>query len=101
MGILNKLFLIPIIVVVLFACWAVSANAEKIGYDMFPSKEGNYKTFKVFDDGIMYKTYLKGWGIEEVNILYNGTEYECQPDGYHYNQYLNPICVEIIMRSLP
>jgi len=36
-----------------------------------------------------------------INIVYNGTEYDCQPSGYHDNQYLNPMCVEIILRSLP
>jgi hypothetical protein len=64
----------------------------------------NNTKFKVFEDGVTYTAGDSG-GIFSphtyINIVYNGTEYDCQPSGYHNNQYLNPVCVEIILRSLP
>ena len=60
--------------------------------------------FKVFEDGVTYIAGDSGGMFEPhtyVNIIHEGVEYDCQPTGYHDNQYLNPVCVEIILRSLP
>jgi hypothetical protein len=68
--------------------------------------EGNIspKYFKVFPDGVTYVKYkgdIFGYTSSAIDIIYNGTTYDCQPIGYHENQYLNPVCVEIILRSIP
>ena len=63
------------------------------------------KYFKVFPNGVTYVTNNGAMGFwntdNHIDILYNGTTYDCQPTAYHENQYLSPICVEIILRSLP
>lgn len=99
--------LMVIVGIILFACIffyaytmlpQVYADSSKVLSSIFPEK-GGYKTFKVFDDGVMYKTSKSWMGTETIEIIYDGVTIDCEPDGYHMNQYLNPICVEIIMRT--
>lgn len=65
--------------------------------------EGN--TFKVFKDGLTYSEGCDGkpdvWH-RSCNILFEDKWYKCNPTSAGGSQaWLNPVCVEIIMRSLP
>jgi len=62
------------------------------------------ETFKVFDDGVTYIVEKKNawlYEVDGISIFHDGVEYDCTPNGYHNNQYLNPVCIEIILRSIP
>ncbi len=69
----------------------------------FPPIYADY-TFNVFDDGLTYSEGCDGesrmW-YKECAILYEDKWYRCNPNHGGSNSWINPVCVEIIMRSIP
>lgn len=68
---------------------------------IYAGEEDN--TFKIFDDGVTWvktphSSYF-GTQLYSNNILHEGKLYDCMPDDYHRNQYLDPTCIEIIVRT--
>lgn len=53
--------------------------------------------FKIFEDGVTYQIDERFGGDKYTYILHDGEKYDCIGLGYH----LTPMCVEIIMRSIP
>lgn len=66
-------------------------------YQLPESNASGVKDFKVFEDGVTYREDTKFGGDTYISIIHDDVEYDCIGLGYH----LSPICVEIIMRSLP
>ena len=102
---MNKLRIAYVIIFTLLISLAVSVATSYAGeyvrlYDL-TDEDG---TFKLYEDGVTWKiTEEHGflYDAPNISIIKHGLEFDCLPDGYHANQYLNPICVEIIMRSIP
>lgn len=93
-----------IMLLIIVGLFVFGATFAYVHFFVPPAYAGEDNTFKVFDDGITYIIENKnGWlyQIEGFKILHEGEIYDCTPDGYHLNQFLSPVCVEIIMRSLP
>ena len=69
-----------------------------------PAHGGEDDTVKVFEDGVTYVIYEdERWGTiyRDYSIMHEGVEYECNADTHVRASYINPQCIEIIMRSMP
>jgi hypothetical protein len=60
----------------------------------------NEEGVRLFDDGVVYIIDTHWSGLTTVNILHEGEEINCV-SGATMRGSLNPMCVEIIMRSIP
>ena len=57
--------------------------------------------FKLFDDGVTYMVKSEGflYKVTGVYLVVDDELYDCVPNGYHTNQFMNPLCFEIILRN--
>ncbi len=60
------------------------------------------KELQLFDDGVTYMVKNDGGGIiyivQDVYVVIDDNLIDCVPDGWHKNQYMTPLCLEIILR---
>lgn len=98
------LIVVGLVLFTIMFLWALGSEPAYAGKNTIQNLVGEDGTYKIFEDGVTYKVKSEGnwlYEADDINIIYDGVEYDCVPDGYHSNQFLSPLCVEIIMRSIP
>ncbi len=84
-----------IMLLIIVGLFVFGATFAYVHFFVPPAYAG--ETFKIFDDGI---TYWKDG--DYIHIMLDGEIIDCtMSNTWSYRGYLSPICVEIIMRSLP
>ncbi len=95
----GAIVLIVIVILAGLALAVLSASAKTTVQAEI--KEEGLVEFKLYEDGVTYLVKSDGgflYDVQGVNILVGDDIIDCVPDGYHKNQYMTPLCLEIILR---
>lgn len=97
---MNKKYLLGLLAIIPMILLINSAEARS-SEDYQPKTANVGDTFKLFDDGITYY-YVTESDIPILGIIHDGEKINCHTKrDWSYKGYISPLCVEIILRSLP